>query len=379
MTTFKSVVLAVLCSWTAIPSVLIVTADDVLSQPLVMFVIGFAILAIIAVSMKVLLPSNDLKQTSKHLEKRGLLYYTCCIFMFGGMADLVIQSCHLEIVDCGTSNMAYFLNGELYLSLPFGVSVQMWNAIVHYTLQAIIIFQIDNGFDCTITTLLWCGSIVTSQFTVLVGSLSGSYSDKLEYACWLNAIFIGMPVWILLRFLNKPLRNSLPKLSSKNGTHKGFVDHLLLLSLLFSTLFCTVRALGALGSRMPIITYYVSKYEPGMTDPAQFASSWVLYTGVYLVPFYIAVMYNFNHVSQWMVNLSVFFAAGVLQGTFVYLSYSWYPFSEPKFRISDDKFVVVVALNSLLVVTTFMLMYRSLNKSGYFTSPIAVKEKRKKT
>ena len=365
MFNLHGVVTSIIISLTGPPLVLFVSNHDVFSQPIYLMTIGFGYLALIAIFFKKFLSPAGLKPTQL-LEGRGLLYYTCCVFMFGGCADVAIQSCHVRLFSCG--NDTYLLHGEPYLQTPFGITTQLWNGIVHYFLQLVIIYQIDNFKDCRITTLYWCGSIITSQFVVLVGALSGSYSDSLEYAVWMNVIFVGLPVWIFYKFLGKPINSFI---AESKPTHFDIFDAILVLFLLFAMCFNLMRGLGALGSKIPIVAYYIKNYEPYINEPAQFGSTWVLYTAVYVIPFYLSVLFNYTKpMSQWIVNLSVFFAASLLQGTFIYLSYTWYPSSDSNFQIPKDSLSFAVSINVFLIAIAHLVMYWCLEKWGYFETQL---------
>jgi len=386
MVNLTGVLTSVVISLTGAPLVLMVSNHDVLSQPLYLMIIGFSLLTAIALLFKMFLSPSALK-FDKSLEGRGLAYYTYCVFMFGCVADFTLQCCHnklfTSLFTCGENS--YLLNGEPYLQTQFGITTQFWNAIVNYFLQLLAIYQIDNHIDCRITTLYWCGSIITSQFVVLVGGLSGSFSNTLEYAVWLNVIFIGLPLLIFCKFLGKPIvqpglitAGSSKSLSIKESKLNLF-EKVLSVLLVCSMCFNLIRGLGALGSRLPFIAYYVNNYEPYINEPAKFGSTWVLYTALYVIPFYVATLCNLSRpVLQWAVNLSIFFAAGLLQGTFVYLSYSWYPSSNPEFRISNDSMSVVLSANVFLVITAHLLMFHHLQKYRYFTKQLQTHEKSKK-
>ena len=388
MVNLTGVLTSIIISLTSVPLVLTVNNHDISSQPIYLMMIGFGVLAVIAfLFMSFLRPSE--RNSAKSLEGRGLFFYTCCVFMWACVADLTMQSCHGKLISCGEDT--YIMSGEPYLQTPFGITTQLWNAVVNYFLQLLAIYQIDNQLDCRITALYWCGSIITSQFVVLIGTFSGSYSNTLEYTVLMNVIFVGLPVWIFSRFLGKPIIHPIFMVAGSQKSSKlkesknklNFFDTIISFLLLSAMCFNLIRGLGALGSRFPIVAYYIDNYEPYIYEPARFGSTWALYTAVYIVPFYFATLYNLTKpLSQWTVNLSIFFAAGTLQGSFVYLSYSWYPSSNPKFRIPDNSVSVVLVANILLVVTAHLLMFRNLKMCGFFTKHLPFhpeKSKKKKS
>ena len=365
MVILSSCFLSVLISLTSVPLVIFITDHDVFSDPLLLMVVGFSFLAFVGIIIKTLLPPKT-NVKSEHSEGRGLLYYTCCVFMWASIADLTLQSRAFHLFGKG-SNSRYFEHGEAYLKVPFGITTQFWNAIVHYVLFLKIIYEIDNNQDCRNTTLYWCGSIMTSQFVVLVGTLSGSFSDKLEYSAWMNVIFLALPAWVFYKFLVKPITVKHLNKSKEISSIGTLYDAILCMLLLVLSVFALMRGLGALGSRFPVIKWYVDNCEPYIKDPANFGSSWVLYTAIYGIPFQFCAIYGLIKPGcQWMLNLCVFYAAGMLQGTFTYLSYSWYPSAEKQYIIPQNQFYFVVSINVLLVVTAHLLMHRCLTCSSFF-------------
>ena len=362
MYNFKELLASLAISLTSIPLVVFVTDHDVLTQPLIMMTIGFSLLLFITILVVLVIPPTK-KDSDTSLEGRGLVYYTCCLFLWAAVSDLAIQSRYLGWFGF-ESNSKYFNNGELYLSIPFGITTQLWDAFVNSTLYMIIIFQIDNKIDCRSAVMYWCGSIITSQFVVMIGAFSGYYSDKLQYAVWLNVVFIIFPVWVLCKFLFKPISVSNKNLQPLKST---IYDKILSLLLLFLCIFNTIRGLGALGSNFSMIKSYVDNFEPYIKESSKFGGTWVLYTAVYGVPFQLASIYALMHPGcAWMLNWSVFYASGMLQGTFVYMSYSFYPSSDPDYRIPENMFPYVFLMNALLVVVAHLVMFRCLSRSEFF-------------
>jgi len=199
----SGVLTSVTLSLSAIPLVVLVTDSSVLSEPLLMMSIGFGLLAGFAIAFVLLLPPSAIKPSNKLIEGRGVLYYTCCLFMWACIADLTIQARHLQLFS-DHQNTQYFSHGEPYLETPLGITAQFWNGIVNYCLYLAIIYKIDNSRDPRNFALYWSGGILTSQFVVLVGALTGSYSHLLQASVWMNVVFVVFPLWVMIKFLIKP-------------------------------------------------------------------------------------------------------------------------------------------------------------------------------
>nr|CAB3266998.1 transmembrane 6 superfamily member 1-like [Phallusia mammillata] len=353
-----------------------VTTSNVLTEPLTLMSIGLGLTAAILITIAVLVPPSGIKN-SKNIEGRGLIYYTCALFMWASMADMSIQTAHFGFFMGLESNTDYFTNGEPYLMTPIGISTQYWNAIVNYVLYLFIIYKIDNNQDPRNFVLYWCGSICTSQFVLMSGILTGSYSDQLEYAVWMNVTFVVFPVWVLWKYLVKP-RTDLPvKIAEKHQS--GFLDLILSVGLIAASCLAFVRVLGAMGSKFPVMKYYATHYEPHLLDETDFGKTWALYSAMYGIPFQLAAVYGLRCPGkEWMLNLSVYYAASMLQGSFVFTSYSWYPSSEEQYRIPDESRSTVLCINIALVFLANLLMFRCLSDPGYFAPKPAVQDKKRK-
>jgi len=195
-------------SLSAVPLLLRVSQYPVLPEPGVMTTIGFLLLGCIAFTFTMLLPPSALPKSNPLAEGRGILYYSSCLFMWAGVADLTVLSTRKNVFSA-SGNRKFFSYNQPYYETPHGVVSQIWNGIVHYCLHLAIIYKIDNGQDPRTCVLYWCGSLLTSQLVTLIGALTGSCSRTLEMSMWMNVVFFLFPLWVLFRYLVKP-RSDLP-------------------------------------------------------------------------------------------------------------------------------------------------------------------------
>jgi len=195
----SGVLTSVTLSLSAIPLVVLVTDSSVLSEPLLMMTIGFGLLAGFAIAFVFLLPPSAIKPSNKLIEGRGVLYYTCCLFMWACIADLTIQARHLQLFN-DHQNTQYFSHGEPYLETPLWTTAQFWNGVVNYCLYLAIIYKIDNGRDPRNFALYLCGG----EVVILVGALTGSFSYLLQASVWIQVAFVLFPLWVMIKFLIKP-------------------------------------------------------------------------------------------------------------------------------------------------------------------------------
>lgn len=203
MANLSGLIVTVLISLTAFPLVLVVTASELLTEPFTLMVVGLGTTVAVVIVICVFLPPSGI-ENSPNVEGRGVIYYTCAVFMWASIADLSIQSAHFGFFMGYKTNTEYFEHGEVYLMSPIGITTQTWNAIVHYVLYIFIIYRIDNNKDPRNVALYWAGSICTSQFVLMLGILTGSYSNQLEWSVWMNVTFVVFPVWVFWKFLVKP-------------------------------------------------------------------------------------------------------------------------------------------------------------------------------
>uniref|UniRef100_H2Z5B8 EXPERA domain-containing protein n=1 Tax=Ciona savignyi TaxID=51511 RepID=H2Z5B8_CIOSA len=254
MANFIGVIMSCLISVSAIPLVIVITDHDILSQPINMMIIGFGFLASVVMVFYLVLPPKGIKkQLGK--EGRGVLYYTCCVFMWASVADFTLQSRQLGIFGFASNN-AYFDHGEPYLQTPFGIGVQYWNAVINFILYANIIYKIDNHIDPRFTAIYWAGGILTSQFCVLFGAYTGSYAAYLPPSVAMNVVFVVYPFWVFFHFINKPRAEKIPP---TNDSKYRVLDVVLVVSLLIASFFMAIRGLGGFDSPFPLTQHYVTK------------------------------------------------------------------------------------------------------------------------
>ena len=366
MAIYKGVTVAVIVSLCAVPLVKSALSHNVVSQFLPMCILNYSLLLTAAVFFTAALPPNICCHVAS---KRNEIYYMCCLFMCLCTGNATVQAWRLRFFaphnpKVPFPKVGYLLYDEPFLTKPFGISTQLWNDFVNYFLYAAMIFMIDNDIPYRDVALYWCGGTLTSEFVSTIGAFTGMNSHQLHYSEIKRIVYISATSWVLFKFLvcnPRYIRESL------YSTRFWKLDRILIFFLMVYSFFGFFRGLAGLNGRQRIVIYYVSRYEPYILHPSKFGAVWVLYTAVYGVPFHLAAIKSLiRPTSDWIVNMSILYAGSLLQGTCVYLSYSFYPSSDPKYRTPSKTFFFVMLVNILLVVVAHVLMYRCVMEPGYF-------------
>ena len=215
MANIKGVVLTAFISQTAwIVLYYVDKKESLRSQPLILFPVGCIALSITLCILKSLLPPSeccDSNSSNKKIERRGLLYYTCCLFAWSCILDGIF---YLEVNGIVSGFMAshYFIHGEPYLGTSFGTLANLWDVTVHYFFYFKIIYCIDNGKSYRHSLLLYLGCMIASMICLLVGGPAGSQGDY--YPCTLlNLPYLVLPIYFLMDTINQPSKNNVKSAS----------------------------------------------------------------------------------------------------------------------------------------------------------------------
>ena len=201
MTNLQGVVVTLLLSQTAWLVLYCVENFPILESPSLLFLpLGTVLLIGLFIFLKFVLPSNAYSVTDKKIERRGLLYYTCCLFSWSCIVDGIFFLEHVQLVSGFTG--FYLKIGEPYLGTSFGSICNAWDATVHYFLYLTIIYCIDNGKDYRDILLFYLGSMLCSMILLLMGGLGGIHGDFYP-ATVLNTPYVILPIYELLTVMNK--------------------------------------------------------------------------------------------------------------------------------------------------------------------------------
>ena len=361
MANYRGVLVSVIVSLFGVPMVVSGLCHPVMSQFLPMYVYNYSLLLTALVFFVAALPPNICCPDQL---RRNEIYYMSCLFMCLCTGSATSQAWRVHAIPNQPNvKVGYFQYDEPYMNTPFGMSTVIWNDFVNYFIYISLIYMIDNGFNYRNIALYWCGGTLTSEFVSIIGSFIGCNSHQLHYSEIRHIAIICATTWVLYKFLlRQPRCINLPLYC----TRFKLLDRLLIVLLAFYSLLGVVRGLGGLGGRQKLVTHYVINYEPYIIHPARFGAVWVLYTAVYGIPFqFAAIKALMRPGSRWLIDMSILYASSLMQGTVVFLSYSFYPTADKKFKIPPRCFYGVMSLNLVYVLTAHALMYRCLMEPGY--------------
>ena len=361
MAELKGVYISVLVSLCAIVLVRAGLAHPVVSHLLPMYIYTYSLLLTAIIFFLSSLPPEFCFNLPT---KRNELYYMCCLFMSICTGNATMQAWRLEVKYFRAAHkVLYFSFDEPYRLTPFGMSTSIWNDYINYFFYLKIIYNIDNCIPYRNLALYWSGAMLTSELVALMGSFTGLYSNQLQYSEFMHVVNIAASAWVIFKFVVLCPRY-ISRRSSRGKYRTG--DKILVFFLALFIIYHLLRGIAGLNGKPRIIRNFIVLYEPYIIHPGRYGAIWVIYLAVYGIPFHVAAIRALvNSGSEWMVNMSILYAASVLQGTFVYLSYSLFPSAEKTFVIPSGGLVMVV-VNLLLVIIAHCLMYRCLKEPGYF-------------
>ena len=281
----RGVLVVIIISFTAWPLVKVKDYFPFLTYPRIILIFGSVTILSLYVLLSLILPPEEQKASSKStncFNSRGLLYYWCGVSAWSCMIDFVF---FLEVNGNISGFMDYYLEtGEPYFNSPYGALALLWDAGPHYFLYLQIIYMIDSGKNCKNVVLVWCGFMIPSVFTIFFGALSGRFSKDIHPASFLNIPYAVLPAYFAIKALvtedpgnqkNVQYRSSDKQYLSLNAYFAGLCGSILLL---LSALVNWVRAMGSLGSYLPIAHTYAEIYEPYLLDDTKFGSSYVIFS-----------------------------------------------------------------------------------------------------
>ena len=366
---YKGLYVSVLVSSCAMPCLRIALSHPVVSQYLPMYILIYALLLTCTIFLGFALPPDFNCHKKKKPLKRNEIYYGCCLMMCCCMAGVTFQTWRLKKFGAGRvrHRVEFFAYDEKYVLTPFHLITELWLDVVNYIVYAAIIFMIDNGFSYRNVLLYWSGATLTAELVATLACFTGVHSPSLQYSELMHVVNILAGLWVVFKFvILKPRYIE----GRSHLTQFAFLDKILIFFLIILSVFAAFRGIAALNGNQRFVNIYVTLYEPYIKHPTRFGAIWVLYTAVYGIPFQIAAIRGLLRPgAEWLINMSIFYAGSVLQGTFVFLSYSFFPNSEPRFRIPSSSLFFVISGNLLLVVVSHLLMYRCLKEPEYFRRP----------
>ena len=365
---YKSVIVAVLVSLCAVPFVRAGLSHPDISRYLPMYILNYALVVTALVFFLIALPPviECTNFGSLNFLGRNEIFYGCCIFMCTCLGGATLQAWRFNKL--GASKVKhkpeFFAYDEFYMLSPFGMSSEIWSDGINYIFYALILFMIDNNIMYRDVALYWSGGTLTGELVATMAAFTGSHSDKLKYSEFMRIVYIAAAMWVIFKLVVLKPR-CIPK-SCFYSEYRHW-DKALIIALVFLSVFAGIRGLAALSGNQMLVKRYATLYEPSIRHPSKFGVIWILYTAVYGIPFQLSAAYALTGPgAQWLIDMSVLYAASVLQGTFVFMSYSFYPSADKSFQTPKTSMLMVYSLNILLVVVAHVLMYRCLKEQCFF-------------
>ena len=291
----------------------------------------------------------------------------CCL------AGMTVQSLRLSLMDRPPGEIKhkaeYMVYDEAYLFTPFGISTEFWVDVVNYFFYGFFIFMIDNNFSYRNFILYWSGATLASEIVATLACFTGSHSHELQYSELMHAVRFLAAIWVIIKFV---VLNPRCMDGKRCRTRFAWLDRFLIVSLILLSFFAVLRGLGSLDSNQILVKQYILQFEPYIAHPSRFPCIWILYLAVYGIPFQLlaARILKWPDVNaEWLINCSILYAGSVLQGTFVFLSYTFYPSAELKFKTPANSIFFVVIINFYLVLVAHLLAYRCMKDPYYFIKP----------
>ena len=356
---FRGLTISIIVSLSAFPFVRSGLAHPEISGYASMYIFNYALLLSASIIISSSLPPTKCL-------KRDEIYYGCCLFMCMCVGGAALQSWRLKKfgADKYQHRVWYLTFDEAYMDTPFGTSTEFWMDVVNYVFYVIVIYLIDNNLPHRNVALYWSGGTLTSELVTTIASFTGSHSHQLKYSELMHVVYIAAAVWVMYKYLFLK-----PRIICETTYCTKFrrFDRILSVCLVFLSMFAGFRGLAALQGSQAFVLDYVKRFEPTILHPSKFGIIWVLFTAVYGIPFQLAAVKALTRPgSQWLVDMSIIYAASVLQGTFVFTSYSFYASADKQFVIPQPVRARVLFLNFLLVIVAHCLMYRCSKETSYF-------------
>ena len=367
---YKGLYVSIIISFCAMPWMRVALSHPVVSQYLPMYILIYGLLLTSSIFFVYALPPQFLccNKKKRISIKRDEIYYGCCLLMCCCFGGLTFQTWRLKKFGAGLvkHKVEFFVYDERYVLSPHHMMTEIWMDVINYFFYASIIFMIDNNFNHRNVALYWSGATITAELVTTLGCFTGIHSPNLQYSEYMHVVHIVAALWIVFKFMVLK-----PRYLERQNSTTSFAtfDQIMIVCLILLSMFSAFRGVAALNGSQSLVKKYVARYEPYIVHPARFGAIWILFLAVYGIPFQLATVRGLlKPGSEWLIDMSVLYAGSVLQGTIIYLSYSFFPSSDRKYRIPSSSLYGTIFFNGLLIVVSHLLMYRCLKDQGYFHS-----------
>lgn len=328
---------------------------------------------------------------------RDVYFYVFTVFAFTSLIDLLLAL----TIDGRTPVLLFYLReGEVYLSTPHGLWINVWDGTFHYAcylLLTAMMLRPAHSYACTrfrAVALVWAGSILNSMIVLFVGSAVGTHAHHIKPSYLLNIPYALFPTIFLVRVLqarpaptataphaakSKPTSAAVAPSIRKPMWH-WLLDVPLLSLLCLCACVCVVRALVVVRSRLPLAAWYGREAEAHLLDSNAYPTLQMLNYAFYLLPF---LCWAALHVwagpadaqsasasahdvaaTACFRDWSLFAVGAVLQGTFSYVGAALHQGGAFQFKewaaqsTQPDAWNCFVVVNALLLLTPILVCAR---------------------
>ena len=353
MVRLKGVAVCFFTSLLCSPLIHNLLGHPLMSQKLPMMCLQYSLFATsVLMFVAMLEPSSDFW----NFEKRGsFLYFLFCLLTCVSVVQITLNVNRFNLI--GKPKKAkYFEGDEQYLGTPFGMSSEAFQSIFTYVVSMLAVLQMDNETSPRNLALYWCGATITNIIVTGIALLSGPLAAKIQFSSWMHVFYFVMALFVSHNFV---LVNKRRYPVCEYYTRRSVLFDILVAILLgFCMIYNAMRLLCAFNATQKFIKDYTAKFEPCIVEPTKFPFAWILFAGVYGIPCCLQGIYDLNNVGcQRNLEMAFMHAGSMLQGTFVYVSFSWYTKAN-KFQIPDKSYPIVAILNLLVVCAAHMLAIR---------------------
>ena len=348
---FKGIYVCFFVSLVSIPVMLAFLSNKFLSELLPHYAVQYGMLvAYLGVYIHLVRPSGDFW----NFETRGsIFYYLCCLLTTFSTMQLAVHGSKFA-----QTKPQLLLQGQrVYLITNEGISCEIAYCIFSNILCLIMIYRMDRYFSARNLAIYWSGATITNELIGLVFMVLHQ-NRKPEYSTFLHMLYTLVALWCLYHFLfcNKRL----VRCKSCVTSYRPLTDAVIIMFLLFSFAFTTLRCLAALSVQQAFVKLYASVIEPLILHPSKFVQIWIAISGVIGLPCcLIAISFLNRLVCSRNIDLALLHAGSAMQGTLVYIAYAALSaYNDAKYRPSWQIGCVTLVLNFIFVFAAHVYSFR---------------------
>ena len=300
----RVLVCTILLALSSIPICLTLnSASSVSSHPLSLFLVSVLILCTLLALLLALLYSSlhshpssssspsSFSSPSSSSPSPPLFLSVFCLFTFSSFIDFLLA---LTAYSLHPLTSFYLEHGEPYLSSPHGAAINLFDGTAHLTLYLAFIHAITRGTPYHTASIVWCGSILNSLVTLLLGAVVG-YGGALQWSMLLNTPYVVLPLLMASRrWQQRHVLLLREEVDGEEGERRGVGNaaevtlatsavaigvvaltvgvHALRVSAALSTLVAGQGGIkgGGMSLSSPLLAWWATEVEPTLLSPSSF-------------------------------------------------------------------------------------------------------------